>query len=396
MTKKIKKERKKKTFKKRRIKIPNKIRLTLIGIFVIILLFSLISLTNAYQKPTTTQTTVTIIEYSQAGSYNYIAYLNESLIYEGEEILRLGEGTIFRDITRNINGTFLYTLSANKKSNISVSYSTTAQIETEFWNKTYTISSDTPINFSGTSAIFTNQFPIDYLFYENITSQIEEETGVVITDPTLIIKMNIKLTIDTNGETILKTFTPTLTITLRKPTIDIEEGAENRDSGKITKTEDFFDQGIVNERNMWAASSFLFMIIVILAALIINSDEELTEIGLIHKKIMKKYGEWIVDIIKIPEKSDSDTMQVNEIEDLMKISEELGKPIFHYTKDKNYHMYYVLEETMTYQYHLSSDGKRIKIVKCPKCKTKIECKGISGETVHITCPKCKKKGSAKI
>ena len=65
--------------KSKTIKLPNKIRLAIVGIFAIILLFSVISLTNAYQKSTTTQVEVSKLEYNQVGNYNYIAYINERI-----------------------------------------------------------------------------------------------------------------------------------------------------------------------------------------------------------------------------------------------------------------------------------------------------------------------------
>ena len=80
----------------------------------------------------------------------------------------------------------------------------------------------------------------------------------------------------------------------------------------------------------------------------------------------------------------------------MKVSEQLGKPVFHYSLDEKSHNYYVLEESIIYQYKITSDGKQIKIVKCPDCETNIECKGKSGETVKVICPNCKKKGETKI
>jgi hypothetical protein len=337
-----------------RIKIPDKIRLAIIGILTIIFIFLLISFANAYQKPTTTQIRVTTIEYNQALDYDYIAYLNESLIYEGKNMLLSGEGTIFKYITNSLNGTFIYTLSTSKKSDTTVSYTITATIETNFWNKTYTIKPESIVNFSGTTSALIEEFPIDYIFYENITSQIEEETGVTISDPTLVIKTDILLTINSDGQRIVRTFTPTLRVALKKPTIDIRENLDNKDSGEIIKTEDIFNQDVVDERNKWGASSLIFLIILAIVTSATKSSEELTETGRINKKIMKKYKEWIVYIDKEPKKAKAEIIKVNSFEDLIKISEELGKPILHFSKKYDSHDYYVLEESTIYQYSLSN------------------------------------------
>jgi len=382
-----------------RLNLPNKVRLAIVGILVIILLFSIISLANAYQKSTTTQKTISALEYNQVGNYNYIAYINESLLYEGKETLMPGDGTIFRNITKNINASLLYRLSTNKYSNISGTYTITAQITTENWNKTYTIVNETPVNSNGTYAIFSEQFPIDYLFYENITSQIEEETEIDVNNPTLLIQADIILFIEADDEIIYKTLNPSLSVTLDQEIIEIEFGEDNEDSGKGTPIiEETTNQKVIEERNTWTIYLIISLVILILSAALTKSDEYLTTTGKANKKIMKKYKEWIVDVDKEPMKADSEILQVNSIEDLIKISEELGKPIFHYLTDQDNHHYYVLDGSITYEYKISSllQVQKTKIAKCPDCETKIEYKGIPGETVHVICPKCKREGNVKI
>lgn len=352
MKRKIKKE-KNKIMKVKKIKLSNKIRLTIVGIFVIILLISLISLANAYQKPIKTQIEVSTLKYDQVGNYNYIGYISESLVYEGKQTLRPGEGIVFRDLTKSINGTFTYRLDTNQISEISGTYTITAQITTDVWIKTYTIVSETSFNSSGTTAFFTEQFPIDYIFFENITSQIEKETGVTVKDPLLVITTNIVIIIDADGEIIYETLKPSLSVILNKPTINIEFGTENQESGEgIPIIQEDTNQDVINERNMWTASSLIFIIPLILLIGLTKSSKDLIKTGKTNKKIMKKYKEWIVDVTKEPKRVMTDTIKLNSFEDLFKISEELGKPILHYSKDQDSHNYYVLVESINYEYNL--------------------------------------------
>ena len=116
---------------RRKIKLPNKIRLAVIGILIIILLASVISANTAYQKSEIIQNTVTTISYNQAGRYNYIVYLNESTVYEGLEILKLGDGVIFKQLVKNINASFTYIFDINIVTEISGTYNITGRIQTE-------------------------------------------------------------------------------------------------------------------------------------------------------------------------------------------------------------------------------------------------------------------------
>jgi hypothetical protein len=381
------------------IKIPNKIRLAIVGILALIILFSLISLANAYQKSTIKQIEFSKLEYNQVGNYNYIAYINESIVYEGKETLRPGEGIIFRGITKNIDASFIYRLITNKNSTISGTYTITAQIMTDIWNKTYTIVSETPFNSNGTYATFTEQFPINYLFYENITDQIEEEIGVTANNPTLIIQTDIVLILNVDGEIVYETLSPSLSVKLGEPKILIEFGADNQANGEGNPIiEKVTNQDVIEERNTWTMYSSIFLLIMIISIIFTRGSEKLTKTEKENKKIMKKYKEWIVEIQKEPKKKNINIIQINSIEDLIKVSEELGKPVFHYLTENNSHQYYVLDGKITYEYKLQiqENEEKTKIAICPYCQTKIEVKGIRGEKVHLKCPNCEKEGETKI
>jgi len=338
---------------RRKIKLPNKIRLAVIGILIIILLASVISANTAYQKSETIQNTITTISYNQAGRYNYIVYLNESTVYEGLEILKLGDGVIFKQLVKNINASFTYIFDINIVTEISGTYNITGRIQTELWNKTFTIIPDKEFSFNGKTAIFTEQFPIDFVFYENITSQIEEETGVTVVDPLLVIQTDIDISFNAGGK-ISETLSPSLTVSLGKLTINIEEGSDNQDSDAKTKTEEIYDPTVKNERNTWTTNSFLILIIIMLFVVFTTATTaELSKIERQIYKIKKKYGEWIVETEKLPSKALVNILPVKSLEDLMKTSEELGKPVVYYTTSKpEKHAFYVFDDTIWYEYSL--------------------------------------------
>ena len=72
------------------------------------------------------------------------------------------------------------------------------------------------------------------------------------------------------------------------------------------------------------------------------------------KKINKKYNEWIVEVDTPPKRPlGAEIITMKSLEDLMKISEELGKPvIYHVSNSEGTHSYYVLDEAVPYKYVL--------------------------------------------
>jgi hypothetical protein len=104
---------------------------------------------------------------------------------------------------------------------------------------------------------------------------------------------------------------------------------------------------------VWSASSIAFIAIIIGFALITgNVTEKLDKTEKLVNKIKKKYGEWMVEVNKPPKRTlGSENIEVKSLEDLIKISEELGKPVIYYN-DGTKHNFYILDESVQYQYIL--------------------------------------------
>ena len=79
-----------------------------------------------------------------------------------------------------------------------------------------------------------------------------------------------------------------------------------------------------------------------------------------QKQITKKYGEWIVKANTNPKTQLTNTIPITSIQDLSKISEELGKPIIQFSDEnekKPIHIYYIIDDTTIYKYTLNSEDK---------------------------------------
>lgn len=345
-----------KTLSEKRIRLPKIFRLTIIGVIAIILLFSIISAYGAYNKQETTTKIIETLNYNHYGYFNYKVYLKNNTVYGGREYLNPGEGKYFRKIVDHINASFSYTFYINKTATITGSYSLIAEIQSTLWTKQYTLIPNTQINANGRSLNFTQEFPIDYQYYGGIVTQIDQETGITTSSPSLILKFNIFLNANVEGQSLIQSFTPSINVSLSGNTIDISEVLSNSQSGRNTDSQEIFHQEVLSERNKWMAVSCLLLILLVVSILVTRSDvKKLSIMEKTVKKIMKKHGEWIVGVNAAPGREGSDVIHVNSIDDLMKISEELGKPVLHYQPqsypDGN-HVFYIIDESTKYEYIL--------------------------------------------
>jgi len=343
----------------RRIKLPRNMRFGAIGILFLFFVFSVYNLQAIDEEPKITIKSNVISSYSQNGNFDYTIYLKDNTVYDGRKTIKPEDNLVaFRNIVDHITGSFSYFFYSSKPATITGEYKLTALLQTDIWSKQYSL----------TSGRFTNnfdeEFPIDYRFYENVTATIDAETGVSATNPQLTIKCeiyNLKIKTDTNTFDPGK-FSPSLTFSLNQKTISFPAELKNQIEGAQTSKEEIITQADNKDKELWTSNSYLFIIIIIIFSLVTRGDTgKLSEIEKQVKKINKKYAEWIVEV-DIPPKRPLGTelVTIKSLEDLMKIGEELGKPvIYHVSELEGTYTYYVLDETMHYKYVIYDKEKFI-------------------------------------
>lgn len=371
------------------------IRFVVLAILSFIVIASAYSAYATYQPPTTSEKTITTSEYTHTGTFNYVVYLKNNTVYN-TSILYPGQGNIFKKITDHINASLTYRFFCDQLADIDGTYELNAEIQTSIWTKEYTIIPQTAFSSTNSkTASFNTNFPINYTHFEDIVAAIDEETGVNAGDTALIMKCNIDITAEINNGSISESFTPSLNVSLGGNIIEINGDLSQYSSGVLEETEEIVQPGSVEQSFYWSLTSILFLIILAVFFMFTKSDEAaFGKTDKLVRKILKKYGEWIVETEKLPTIEDAKIIPMKSLDDLVKISEELGKPIIHVASDKDKkHVFYVLDDQIHYQYVLPTGEQLKKTTLCPRCRTKITCNGTPGQETSITCPNCGTKGT---
>lgn len=376
-----------------KFKIPTIIRLSIIGILLVIILLSIFNVTAYYQKPTTTEKSTSTNIYSQYGSFNYLVFLENNTVYE-KNFLRPNEGIIFEQIVDHINASFTYNFQSENNSQISGNYYILAQIQNDYWEKTFTIVEKSYFNYSGINFVFSKEFPIDYRLYNEIVKDINEEIGVSVAEPILKIITYVELNGKTGNKFIYDSFSQFFTIGLNKKIIEISENLNLDKTEYDTEIQVLYDNEVLEQRNVWLSTTIIFLIVIFLFS--IFTKNKIVIVDKVEKQlklINKKYGEWVVETSKNNPSLEKTIIQLNSMDDLQKVSEELGKPMVHYNSDiKKQHEYYILDNDIAYQYILKQEEKIKKLAICPQCKNEIKIEGYPGSKIQIECNKCGKKG----
>lgn len=335
-----------------RIKLSRDLRWAIIGFLGLLVIFSSYSVYSASQQPTTIEKMKPIYAYTHTGEYDYQIYLKPNSLFN-TTVLYPGQGTYFKKLVDHINMSFTYEFFATQTSAIQGTYKITAQIQTSLWSKDFVIVPTTPFTSNTNQAKFTINFPLNTTIYQNYVSKINEETGTAAQTPVLIIKTMVLLSAETTTDNINEVFSPSIQIPLSGDIIAIDGDLITTQPGAIEKPEQVYQPAVENQRNSWTQSSLVLSIVLVGFVAVTKTDKEAIK-TITHQinKIKKKYREWLVEIDNPPKMLlGIENVTTKSLEDLIKTSEELGKPLlYHSSPDNKIHTFYVLDDTIHYQY----------------------------------------------
>ena len=322
--------------------------LTVIVIIPIIFTFHYIS-TN----PKTKTENIIICQNYQKGIYDYTAYLKENEIYNNKTILKQGEGLIFKDITNYLEMSFLYEFFSDCGKVIDTIYQLDLKLYTNSWSKEYNIFPQSKF----ASENFNVSFEINISQYQDYINKIEDEINIISPDTILSITSTIHIILETDEGIITEIFKPTISIPMKDNIINFEG---NLSQSSLKNIEDTIEvpipiEEINNEIYNYLIIAGILFIPFILFIITTKNDIYKTDKSQIKiQKILKKYKEWIIEIEKQPKKSNfSETIKTKSIDNLIKISEELDKPILYYSlKLEKINTFYVIDDKILYVYQI--------------------------------------------
>ncbi len=377
-----------------RINLNRQLRFSIIAVLIILIVGSSYTVFSAKNEKTTIETTP-VYNYTHIGKYDYNVYLKENNLFS-TNVLTSGQGTIFKKLIDKINMSYNYEFLASIPSTIQGSYKIDTQIQTGQWAKEFILIPSTQFKSNINKATFTVDFPLNITKYEDFIKTINDQTGVLAQDPTLIIKTTVLLSSEITNKSINEVFQQSIQLPLGTNVLDINGNLSASRAGNIEKEEKVTKKVENNKTGFTSLSIFLSLTLIGFVG--ITKSEEYPEFLRRLTKIDKKYGEWIVNVEKPPIfENKIEKIKTKSFEDLIKISEETGKPVLHSKfVSENEHLYYVIDGNIYYEFLLSNVKIIKRTVRCPKCKTQISVEGKNEEIVEVDCPKCGNKGRLKI
>lgn len=283
----------------------------------------------------------------------------------------LGKGEMYiSDLTKNIVTTFYYSYSGTKMIPLKYDYTILATIngkyqlngeneETKVWVKEFVLKEPQTVEITDTNIFNINEeIEIDYNYFNNVVSDFRKEFKLSIT-ATLNVKMKVNVTGVIDGKEITETKELYVEIPLNQQAFEIEEHFENKYSNTIYEDNNNVDQG---KRKL--ISGFMILLIDIflffnLYSTIFNIKKK-NNYTITLNKILKEYGEIIVEVVNPISEEDLNIVEVKNFNEMVDLEEELRIPIMFYEIEEfNIGEFVIVHNNILYKYVLTNEVTKL-------------------------------------
>lgn len=282
---------------------------------------------------------------------------------EMPELTRINAGNpIFVRLLEKIEASFIYELSANPAfTNLSKIVEIEAELQAgNVWSKKIILVPST--NLAGPV-----QFKVDYAGLMGLMDGIREETGASAESYNLIIRAIVQVSGDTPYGKVRETFSPYLTASNQGGLLVWQGALQQGKSGKIDK-----EVVTSHKRSIFGLSGtplliislvvgLLFLGLFIFLAIMYMKNQEKIQVSAVSRQVLdyqKRYAGRITEAVAGIMHDDNTRIAVDSMANLVKVAEELGKPIIHLAArdgGRTIHRYQVYDAAINYAYQLTDD-----------------------------------------
>lgn len=348
-----------------KIKLNKQIKITLIAVILGLIVFVSVLLYNLINNQEYIEQRQTIHNYSSKSNVNYSVNLKPNKLYNDHQ---LSEDNIYlSSYVDNIRAVFNYTFKGDKTSDIKGSYTIIASVEgysgdksssKTIWKKEFEILPKETIDISDKEFTIAKEVALSFNEYNSFAQKIIEESKITI-PVKLTVSMVVNLSDNVEGNIIEKNSVPSIVIPLNTPYFEITKSGIEEKPGIIQITNSHSKEKDKKVIFILATAEFIFFLglIYILFFAVSISKNNIFEKKV--DKIFKEYGSRLVGLSKESNKNYVNRYSIKSIQDLVKVADELSKPIFynHCSENNIITKFYVVENEQVYEYDLLDELK---------------------------------------
>lgn len=345
-----------------KIKINKKLKIGLMAILVVLVGIISFLLYKKFKYPNFEEQKISLYKYNNKSTVNYEVFLKPNILYQKPS---LGEGEIYiSEFVDHIKTNFNYEFSGDKETAIQGDYSIVAKVSGSIkgedkediiiWQKDFFILPKNKFKIKDKTLEIKEEVSLKLEEYNEFAKAVTEASKVNSS-----INLNLVMKINIEGSTdkgvIEETISPSITIPLNSSMFQISGNMNIDKPGSIEETKQV--QLPIDKKQVIIYGVIIGILLIILILLIFFTKEAAIKDPLEKKLkvIFKKHGDRLVALNSDPITTNINLNQVKSIDDLVRIADEIGKPILYkYSQDyKDINKFYLINEDQTYVLELN-------------------------------------------
>lgn len=340
--------------KKKKRNLNEKKRKILSSIIIVLLIFVTILLAyEAFHKEHAEENR-SLYAYNIKSDINYDVFLKPNILYDEAS---LGEGKIYiYNLIDYIDLTFIYNFSGEDKAEINGDYEIIARVEgytngeenhVTIWSKDFILLEKNKFYKNGKTNSIKNNLQLNIEKYNDFVNQINEVTKINCSTQ-LKVFMNVNMTANTDNGLVEETASPFIIIPLNHKYFSISGELSEEKEGNI---EEIVEVEIPNNIKLVIVYSLIITLLIIVLLIIKFTNVAVpSSLELELDKIFKKHGDRLVALNAVITTSGRNVNRVKSIDDLVRISDEISKPIMYKysTNYKNITKFFISDDKELY------------------------------------------------
>lgn len=343
-----------------RLNINKYFKIILIGIISILVTTIIFVLYKTITYPITKEQKNKVFNYKNIGLVDYKVFLRPNVLYSENAVLP--EGNVFiSELVNNIILTFKYDFEGERSADIKGDYEISAVVEgftgndkdqKVIWRKVFPIIKKEAFEAKDKSLSFEKEVSINYQDYEKFARTVLESTKVS-SQVRMTVAMNVNLKATTDKGIIEKRVSPSLRIPLVSNYFEIVKNQTQPKTEAIEET-----VKVTVPVSKVTVAIYIVVILIFIAGLlflIFFVEATTTVYNPVEKelkKIIKNYGERMVAFDDHISFNCQNYYKVCSMEDLIKLSDELSRPIMYkFNSDINeIYEFFVFDDQSVYTF----------------------------------------------
>lgn len=311
-----------------------------------------------FRLPVVVTKEVPVLKYRHRAAIDYRVRLKANNYYPAP-VLGPG-GTYLANFVQAIETLFTYRFAAGEKVALEGGSKVTATIEAltkegeksrTVWERSFALAPPQEFREEGKRAALGQRLLVDLNRYNQLVESLGKEAGVSFSEARLVLKWDVRVRVSSVKGTAYEALAPTLVIPLSQKAFAAGGEPVAEKAGAFTTEQKL--RLSMREKLRYSILAYLAVVgFVLLLFTLGTQGEQVSAAEKVRRVIYKRHGAFLVEVTTTEEESETRVVSLATIDDLVKVADELGKPVLHQKSAVGEDLFCVLDGPVRYEFRL--------------------------------------------